>query len=163
RSERALIQTIGRAARNVNGEVFLYADEVSDAMRAAIDETDRRRQKQLAYNELHGITPESVRKRVHDVIRGEAGAEAEGPPPTLDPWERELAFDDLRQELALLENEMWSASEGLDFEKAAAVRDRIREIEAKLQGKDVAFTTIPGTAPGPRSGAAAATAGKARA
>jgi len=144
RSERALIQTIGRAARNVNGEVYLYADEVSDAMAAAIAETERRRTKQLAYNEKHGITPESVRKRVHDVIRGEAEAEAEGPPPQLDPWERELAFDDLRQELALLENEMWSASESLDFERAAAIRDRIREIEARLQGKDVKVATIPG-------------------
>ncbi len=144
RSERALIQTIGRAARNVNGEVYLYADEVSDAMAAAIAETERRRDKQLAYNALHGITPESVRKRVHDVIRGEAEAEAEGPPPQLDPWERELAFDDLRQELALLENEMWSASESLDFERAAAVRDRIREIEARLQGKDIKLAAIPG-------------------
>jgi len=144
RSERALIQTIGRAARNVNGEVYLYADEVSEAMAAAIAETERRRAKQLAYNEKHGITPETVRKRVHEVIRGEAEAEAEGPPPQLDPWERELAFDDLRQELALLENEMWAASEALDFERAAAIRDRIREIEARLQGKDVKVATIPG-------------------
>ena len=154
RSERALIQTIGRAARNVNGEVYLYADEVSDAMAAAMAETERRRNKQLAYNEKHGITPESVRKRVHEVIRGEVEAEAEGPPPRLDPWERELAFDDLRQELALLENEMWSASESLDFERAAAIRDRIREIEARLQGKDVKVATIPGKAA--RSAAVAA-------
>jgi len=161
RSERALIQTIGRAARNVNGEVYLYADEVSDAMAAAIAETERRRDKQLAYNALHGITPESVRKRVHEVIRGEAEVEAEGPPPQLDPWERELAFDDLRQELALLENEMWAASESLDFERAAAVRDRIREIEARLQGKDVKVATIPGKAP--RSTAVGATARKATA
>ncbi len=145
RSERSLIQTIGRAARNVNGEVFLYADEVSDAMRAAMDETNRRREKQLAYNQEHGITPESVRKRVHDVIRGE-GEAAEEAPAALDPWERELVFDDLRQELALLETEMWAASESLDFEKAAAVRDRIREIEAHLQGKDVKVTRIPGQA-----------------
>src|SRR5690606_26247548 len=124
RRERSLIQTIGRAARNVNGEVFLYADETSDAMQAAIDETNRRREKQLAYNELHGITPESVRKRVHDVIRGEDEEHAEAA-PALDPWERELVFDDLRQELATLENEMWAASESLDFERAAAVRDRI--------------------------------------
>src|SRR5690606_30204473 len=119
------------------------------------------RQKQLDYNEAHGITPESVRKRVHEVIRGEAEAETEGPAPTLDPWERELAFDDLRQELALLENEMWSASEDLDFEKAAAVRDRIREIEARLQGKDVILTTIPGTKQS--AGAAGIGARKARA
>ncbi len=155
RSERSLIQTIGRAARNVNGEVFLYADEVSDAMQAALDETNRRRDKQLAYNELHGITPESVRKRIHDVIRGDTdGEEAEGAAAALDPWERELAFDDLRQELALLENEMWAASEALDFERAAAVRDRIREIEARLAGKDVLVTTIPGqrSAPSGRAG-----------
>jgi len=153
RSERSLIQTIGRAARNVNGEVYLYADEVSDAMRGAIDETNRRREKQLAYNALHGITPESVRKRVHEVIRGEAEAETDAPATTLAPWERELAFDDLRQELALLENEMWLASEALDFEKAAAVRDRIREIEARLQGKDVSIPVIPGKAPrGAKSG-----------
>ncbi len=143
RSERSLIQTIGRAARNVNGEVFLYADEVSDAMQAAMDETNRRREKQLAYNAEHGITPESVRKRVHDVIRGDDEV-GEAEAPTLDPWERELVFDDLRQELALLENEMWTASENLDFEKAAAVRDRIRDIEARLQGRDVKMTRIPG-------------------
>ncbi|MBX3143605.1 MAG: excinuclease ABC subunit UvrB [Trueperaceae bacterium] len=150
RSERSLIQTIGRAARNVNGEVFLYADEVSDAMRGALDETNRRRDKQLAYNELHGITPESVQKRIRDVIRGDAdGEDAEQAAAALDPWERELAFDDLRQELALLENDMWSASESLDFERAAAVRDRIREIEARLAGKDVVMTKIPGQRPAP--------------
>jgi excinuclease ABC subunit B len=159
RSERSLIQTIGRAARNVNGEVFLYADDVSDAMRAAIDETNRRRDKQLTYNALHGITPESVRKRVHDVIRGEADVESDAPSPTLAPWERELAFDDLRQELALLENEMWSASESLDFEKAAAVRDRIREIEARLQGVDIAIATIPGKPKGGGFPTARATSG----
>lgn len=173
RSERSLIQTIGRAARNVNGEVFLYADEVSDAMRAAMDETNRRRGKQLAYNEAHGITPESVRKRIHDVIRGEEEAEGEAPQP-LDPWERELLFDDVRQELALLENEMWEASENLDFEKAAAVRDRIRELEARLEGREVAITQVPGQAPrsarpaaqvggGKRGSASASTARKARA
>ncbi|MFA7460025.1 MAG: excinuclease ABC subunit UvrB [Trueperaceae bacterium] len=161
RSERSLIQTIGRAARNVNGEVFLYADDVSDAMRAAMDETNRRRDKQLAYNELHGITPESVRKRVHDVIRGEDEA-AEDAAPTLDPWERELVFDDLRQELALLENEMWAASESLDFEKAAGVRDRIREIEARLQGRDVKMTRIPGQPLSADSAAAPGKAGGAR-
>ncbi len=142
RSERSLIQTIGRAARNVRGEVFLYADEVSDAMRSAIDETNRRRDKQLAFNAAHGITPETIRKRIHEVIRGEHedGEEA----PKLDPWERELLFDDLKQELAQLENEMWQASEALDFERAAAIRDRIREIEARLEGKDVRLPDLPG-------------------
>ena len=145
RSERSLIQTIGRAARNVGGEVYLYADEVSEAMRGAIDETNRRREKQLAFNEEHHITPETIRKRIHDVIRGEE-EEAEGTAPKLDPWERELMFDDLKQELAQLETAMWASSEELDFERAAQIRDRIHEIEAKLQGKDVSLPTIPGKA-----------------
>ena len=142
RSERSLIQTIGRAARNVNGEVFLYADEVSEAMRAAIDETNRRRDKQLAFNREHGITPETIRKRIHEVIRGEEAEPQKA--ERLDPWERELLFDDLKQELAQLETEMWKASEDLDFERAAAIRDRIHEIEARLEGKKVDVPTIPG-------------------
>ena len=145
RSGRSLIQTIGRAARNVSGEVFLYADVYSDAMNDAIGETERRREKQLAYNEANHITPETIRKRIRDVIRGEEeGAEAI---EKLSPWERELAQDDMKQELALLETEMWKASEDLDFERAAAVRDRIREVEAKLQGKEVQLVGVPGKEP----------------
>ncbi len=142
RSERSLIQTIGRAARNVKGEVYLYADEVSEAMDGAIAETNRRRDKQLAFNREHGITPETIRKRIHEVIRGEEQARDEA--EELDPWERELLFDDLKQELSQLENEMWKASEELDFERAAQIRDRIREIEARLEGKRVEVPTIPG-------------------
>ncbi len=144
RSERSLIQTIGRAARNVRGEVYLYADVMSDAMKGALDETNRRRDKQLAYNKEHGITPETIRKSIRDVIRGEEEVEVS---EKLAPWEKELVMDDLKQELAMLESEMWEASDSLDFEKAASVRDRIREIEAKLQGKDVSITMIPGQAP----------------
>ena len=146
RSERSLIQTIGRAARNLRGEVFLYADVVSEAMRLAIDETDRRRSKQLAYNTEHGITPETITKRIQEVIRGDH--EEAAPVRPVDPWERELLEDDVRQELALLENEMWQASEALDFERAAAVRDRIRELEARLEGREVQLPSIPGS-PGP--------------
>jgi excinuclease ABC subunit B len=156
RSERSLIQTIGRAARNVSGEVILYADTVSDAMRSAIDETDRRRSKQLAYNALHGITPETIIKRIQEVIRGERD-EAESVRPA-DPWERELLEDDVRQELALLESEMWQASEALDFEKAAAVRDRIRELEARLEGREVTLPSIPGAAGARRASASGAAA-----
>jgi excinuclease ABC subunit B len=150
RSERSLIQTIGRAARNVHGEVFLYADDVSDAMRAAIGETERRREKQLAYNARHGITPETIRKRIQEVIRGE---ESDGAAPAVPmaPWERELLEDDVRQELALLENEMWAASESLDFEKAAAVRDRIRELEAKLEGRELRLPQLPPKKPAGRA------------
>ena len=143
RSERSLIQTIGRAARNVKGEVFLYADVISDAMRAAIDETDRRREKQLAFNKEHGITPESIRKRILNVIRGEE-EEVDTSAENLSPWERELVTDDLKQQLASLENEMWQASEDLDFEKAAAIRDQIREIEAALEGKNIKTVQLPG-------------------
>jgi excinuclease ABC subunit B len=147
RSERSLIQTMGRAARNVNGEVYLYADSVSDAMRSAIDVTGSRRARQLAYNEEHGITPETIRKRIHEVIRGETeeGVEA---PAELTPWERELVTDDLTQELGLLESQMWAASEALDFEQASALRDRIRELEAKLQGKEVNVVMLPGRTAG---------------
>ena len=141
RSERSLIQTIGRAARNVRGEVYLYADVMSEAMQGAINETNRRREKQLAYNQKYGITPETIRKSIRDVIRGEEEVEVS---EQLAPWEKELVMDDLKQELALLETEMWEASDALDFEKAASVRDRIREIEAKLQGKDVSMTLLPG-------------------
>jgi len=141
RSERSLIQTIGRAARNVRGEVYLYADVVSAAMEAAISETSRRREKQLAYNEKHGITPETIIKSIREVIRGEEEVDTG---EKLAPWERELVMDDLKQELGMLETEMWEASEALDFERAAAIRDRIREVEAKLQGKDVKMVNLPG-------------------
>jgi excinuclease ABC subunit B len=152
RSERSLIQTIGRAARNVRGEVYLYADVVSDAMKAALDETNRRRDKQLAYNKENNITPETIQKSIRDVIRGE-GEEAST--SGMAPWERELVMDDLKEELAQLEIEMWQASDALDFEKAAAVRDRIREIEAKLQGKEVKMAVVPGKEPKKRSRAKA--------
>jgi excinuclease ABC subunit B len=152
RSERSLIQTIGRAARNVRGEVYLYADVVSEAMQAALDETNRRREKQLAYNKENNITPETIQKSIRDVIRGE-GEEAST--SGMAPWEREMVMDDLKEELAQLEMEMWQASDALDFEKAAAVRDRIREIEAKLQGKEVKMAVVPGKEPKKRSRARA--------
>lgn len=150
RSERSLIQTIGRAARNVNGTVFLYADTISDAMQRAITETERRREKQLAFNEQHGITPETVRKRVYEVIRSEQDQLPEEAADGLDPWQRELMMDDLKQELALLETEMWQHSEQLDFEQAAMIRDRIREVEAMLADRNVGVVKIPGAPKTPR-------------
>ena len=143
RSERSLIQTIGRAARNVSGEVFLYADKITPAMKAATDETNRRREKQLAYNKKHGITPETIQKNIREVIRSAEEIETVNT-KKLSPWERELVTDDLKQELAMLEAEMWQASEDLEFEKAASIRDRIREIEAKLAGKDLKLPVMPG-------------------
>ena len=127
RSERSLIQTIGRAARNAAGEVFLYADQISEAMRAAIEETNRRRAKQEAYNKAHGITPQTVRKAVRAIVKpedfGEAVLEAAGEDP-----------EDLKEQIAALELEMWRASEAMDFERAAELRDRIRALEARLVG-----------------------------
>lgn len=144
RSERSLVQTIGRAARNVNGEVILYADTISPAMERAMDETNRRREKQLAYNEAHGITPETINKRIRDVIRAPQDEEGTSDEAKLAPWEREIANDAITQELAGLEAEMWEASEALDFEKASAIRDRIRELEARLAGNEVAMVEMPG-------------------
>jgi len=138
RSERALIQTIGRAARNLNGEVILYGDTITPAMQYAMDETRRRREKQTAHNLEHGITPSSIKKTVRDVIRGEEEAEL--------PTGGTLAEgkDALTMQLTDLELDMWQASEDLDFERAASLRDQIRAIEAKLQGKEFSQPTIPG-------------------
>lgn len=126
RSERSLIQTIGRAARNAGGEVYLYADSVSEAMRVAVDETNRRRILQEAYNQEHGITPKTVQKSVRKVIK----------PDEYQEVLEEVSEDPemLAESLAELELEMWKASELLDFEKAALIRDQIRSLEARIQG-----------------------------
>jgi len=127
RSERSLIQTIGRAARNVGGEVILYADTVSDSMRAAIDETNRRRAIQEAYNATHGITPATIQKSVRKVVK----------PEDYQAEAAEVALDDpvvLKSLLEQLETEMWAASEALDFEKAASLRDQMRSLEARIKG-----------------------------
>ncbi|MCS7058835.1 MAG: excinuclease ABC subunit UvrB [Meiothermus sp.] len=127
RSERSLIQIIGRAARNAAGEVYLYADTVSEAMRAAIEETQRRRALQEAFNRAHGITPQTVQKSVRKLVKPEDyGAEV-----------AQTIQDDpliLQGLLEQLEAEMWAASEALDFERAAALRDQMRSIEARLKG-----------------------------
>ena len=138
RSDRALIQTIGRAARNVGGEVILYGDNITPAMQTAMDETARRREKQTAFNLEHGITPTTVIKGIRNVIRGEEQAEL--------PSSAELGNDRdaLTAQLTDLELDMWQASEDLDFERAAALRDQIRSIEAKLQGKNFEQPTVPG-------------------
>ncbi|WP_420594440.1 excinuclease ABC subunit UvrB [Deinococcus sp.] len=138
RSDRALIQTIGRAARNVGGEVILYGDNITPAMQTAMDETARRREKQTAFNLEHGITPTTVIKGIRNVIRGEEQPEL--------PSSAELGNDRdaLTAQLTDLELDMWQASEDLDFERAAALRDQIRSIEAKLQGKNFEQPTVPG-------------------
>ena len=137
RSERSLIQTIGRAARNAKGEVWLYADTLSEAMERAIRETNRRRALQEAYNQEHGIVPETVRKEVRAIIRPEEYGEK----APVEAWEGE----DLKERIAELELAMWQAAEALDFERAARLRDELRALEARLQG-----LTPPEALPGSR-------------
>ena len=121
RSETSLIQTIGRAARNVNGRVIMYADRITGSMRAAIDETERRRRIQMEYNAKHGITPESIKKQVADVI--EIGKRA-------DPVrEKKMTRLEREREIEKLTAEMREAARTLEFEKAAYIRDRIKELK----------------------------------
>jgi excinuclease ABC subunit B len=124
RSDRSLIQTIGRAARNANGHVILFADKMTDSMARAIEETDRRRTIQQAYNEEHGITPQTIRKDVRGVIRATVEAEEEALESlsTMKPAEREAA-------IAKLEEEMKQAARDLQFERAAELRDLILELK----------------------------------
>jgi excinuclease ABC subunit B len=132
RSERSLIQTAGRAARNLNGKVILYADVMTDSMRRALDETTRRRAKQLEYNTQHGITPRSVEKSVEQVMRSTSVADAIGGEKQddvrgfLDAVER----DDPEALIARLEAEMLDAAKHLEFERAGSLRDRIEEIRS---------------------------------
>jgi len=131
RSSRSLIQTIGRAARNVNGLVIMYADHVTDSMRHAIDETTRRRDIQRRYNEEHGITPESVRKAIGSPLVEVYEADY-ATVPVLTPEElaeREAAADDLPRAAAEIRQAMREAAEALDFERAAELRDRLRALE----------------------------------
>ncbi len=144
RSTRSLIQTIGRAARNVHGKVILYGDTITDSMRQAIDETVRRRQKQTAYNETHGITPRTVSKAVKEIIEGVPGIRTGAPARALG-GERlraaeeaaqygRLAPDALSKLLAKLEKRMFNHAKNLEFEQAAAVRDQISAIKSGLFG-----------------------------
>lgn len=152
RSETSLIQTIGRAARNVDGRVVMYADVITDSMRAAIDETDRRRKLQMAYNEEHGITPQSVRKAVRDVI--EATRAAEQPAQYLA--EKDLGALSARDKLALIDRlrkEMAEAAKNLEFERAASLRDMIFELEANVGPTKTGRPAKGQTpAPGPAAG-----------
>ena len=125
RSETSLIQTVGRAARNVDGRVIMYADTVTDSMFRAISETNRRRGIQMAYNEEHGIVPQSVRKAVRELMEVTRPAEEDAAAAVdMSDEEKRLAIDNL-------EEQMLAAAARLDFEKAAKLRDQLMELKGE--------------------------------
>jgi len=145
RSERSLIQTIGRAARNLNGKAILYADRMTDSMTKAIEETERRREKQKAFNEEHGITPKGVMKSVEDILEA-------APPPgkkgkqrgrlkqavaedsagySADDW-KHLSSAELGKRISKVEDDMFKAAKDLNFEEAARLRDLLHEMKEKM-------------------------------
>ncbi|MGH8831675.1 MAG: helicase-related protein, partial [Polaromonas sp.] len=137
RAERSLIQTIGRAARNLNGRAILYADRITDSMKKAMDETERRRNKQIAFNLEHGITPRSVVKRIRDLIDGvyseKSGKEAE----KLEMQKalvEDMSEKDIAREIKRLEKQMIEHAKNLEFEKAAKVRDQLHVLKEQAFG-----------------------------
>jgi len=140
RSERSLIQTIGRAARHLNGTAILYADRVTDSMRRAIGETERRRTKQVRHNEIHGITPVGVSKRIKDIIDGIYDSETAH--RELKAAQQQASYEvmdekQLTREFKRLEKEMADYARNLEFEKAAATRDELFRIKVQLFGAEI--------------------------
>ena len=137
RAERSLIQTIGRAARNVNGRAILYADRITDSMKKAMFETERRRNKQIAFNLEHGITPRSVVKRIKDLIDGvyseKSGKEAEKL-QIAQAMVEDMSEKDVAKEIKRLEKQMVEHAKNLEFEKAARVRDQLHVLKAQAFG-----------------------------
>ena len=135
RSSGSLIQTIGRAARNVEGRVVLYADTVTDSMRRAMEETDRRRQLQMAYNRENGITPESIKKSISDVLSSIYERDYYTIPAVPDAERAGLITkEEIPALIAQLDKEMRAAAKRLEFERAAELRDRIRDLEKRHLG-----------------------------
>jgi len=135
RSGRSLIQTIGRAARHVNGTAILYADQVTDSMKAAMEETERRRATQVAFNLAHGIEPKSISKRIKDMIEG--AYDADEARDAKKAAEDEAKYDTLSekqldQRIKKIEKEMLEAARNLEFERAASLRDELKTLRDRL-------------------------------
>ncbi len=140
RSERSLIQTAGRAARNLNGKVIFYANNVTRSMKAAMDETARRREKQMAFNKEHGITPKGVTKRIKDIIDGvydKDEAQRERKAAQEQASYEALSEKQIAKEMKRLEKAMHDSAKNLEFEKAAEFRDQLRKLREKFYGADV--------------------------
>ena len=132
RSTTALVQTIGRAARHIDGKVIMYADVMTNSMRRAIEETERRRYIQQTHNDEHGITPESIHKTVHDITeRVQSAVEPQGQ-FLVQPGD--IPTDDITKVIKDLETQMKSAAKSLEFEKAAIMRDQIADLRKVLAG-----------------------------
>jgi excinuclease ABC subunit B len=137
RSERSLIQTIGRAARNVRGKAILYADRITDSMRRAMGETERRRTKQIAFNKLHGIEPKGVQKRIKDIIDGVYDVKEKRQEMQVEQERaryEDMSEKDLAGEIKRLEKQMNAEAKNLEFEKAASTRDRLTKVKEMAFG-----------------------------
>jgi excinuclease ABC subunit B len=146
RAERSLIQTIGRAARHVSGKAIMYADTITESMKKAIDETGRRRTKQIAYNEAHGITPRGIVKQIKDLIDGvySAAASKEMEKQALQrAMVEDMSEKDVAKEIKRLEKQMLEHARNLEFEKAARVRDQLALLKEQAFGAVVHDNVVP--------------------
>ena len=153
RSERSLIQTIGRAARNQNGHAILYADKITESMRKAMGETERRRNKQIAHNEAHGITPRTINKKVKELIDGVMSNAAKDDLKAAEALSRSmegseaLSEKDLSKRMKQLEKDMLESAKNLEFEKAARLRDQLALLKEQAFGAVVHDHVVVGSAP----------------
>ena len=144
RSDRSLIQTTGRAARHINGRVIMYADKVTGSMQRAIDETHRRRNKQIAFNQAHRITPKGVKKRIMDIMEGAyAASSAASPSRYARVAEEAIEYaksspKQVLKEISTLEKRMYTHARDLEFEEAAELRDQIAKLKNQLLARSTA-------------------------